>query len=80
MRQHPASMASFVCILPPKGLELQNGLLQRAFHELELHQALHHIDFSGVSREFLFLPGGGLAVEQGTSSAVSGSCMCAFSG
>lgn len=69
-----------MCILPPKGLELHNGLLQRAFHELELHQALHQIDFRGSTREYLFLPGGGLVLEQGTSSAVSGSCMCAFAG
>jgi hypothetical protein len=73
-------MASFVAILPPKSLELQNGLLQRAYHELTLHQALHHVDFRGATREYLFLPGGGLAVEQGASSAVSGTCMCAFSG
>lgn len=73
-------MASFVAILPPKSLELQDGLLQRAYHELTLHQALHHVDFGGATREYLFLPGGGLAVEQGASSAVSGTCMCAFSG
>lgn len=35
---------SFVALLPPKSLELgSNGMLQRAFHELELSQMLHQV-------------------------------------
>lgn len=40
------------------------------------------VNFRGRERDFMFLPGAGLAVElgQGASSHRNASCMCAFSG
>ena len=71
---------SFVCILPPKSLELQDNQMRRAYHDLELHQLLHQVDFQGRTRDFYFLPGGGLAADCNVSATLQGELMCAFSG
>jgi hypothetical protein len=76
---------NFVCICPPKTLELgEDNQLHRAVHTLELQRELHDIDFNGREKEYFFLPGGGIVVEAaeegGCSAAVVCNLMAAFSG
>ena len=78
------SSSGFVCICPPKSVELgQDSKLHRADHQAELHQEVEFPVAKASSNTYAYLPGGGVRAINPNSSMTlheTETCIAVFKG